>query len=675
MNWKRRRRPSVDPRRLNRRGARPLVETMESRPLLSTTGAGEIMAPALSAIMPDRGGFGTSGGSGGITNPTPASSAITPAELSKAYSLSQSSTSGSGTTIAIVDAYNDPNIQADLATFDATYSLPTANLTVENQNGQTTNLPATDAGWSLEIALDVEMAHAAAPGAKIVLVEANSTSISDLMTAVQTAAKSANVVSMSWGGSEFLGEKAYDTPAYFANPNVTFVAASGDDGGASGAEFPASSPYVVSVGGTTLSLSSSGGYGSETAWNASGSRRSGYSGSAGGVSTVESLPSYQAAALGSTYAAGRTTPDVSLNANPNTGVSVYDSVSGLGQTGWFQVGGTSAGTPVWAGLVAAADQARAANHLGPLSSTQTLNLLYGLYGTTASPASTYATSFHDVTTGSNFVAAATKGFDMVTGLGSPVGSSVVAAASTFGATTSATKAATTTTSTTTSTSTTHTTTHDQPVSSTSTSSSSSTATATAATAMINATVTVTLPVGPVAITTATTSSGTTQTPAGSALTATISTNSISPGLPAQPFSQLARVPFLMTSDKGPVLPPISGSSNPSQPGLFLDPVESQQIGEVAPVLATLPMPPISVWDAAVARFFAEDGGTMTPHLPPSEEPATVELEPTPVDTAALAGLAVAIWGTWEYRSRRSDRDRNRERVHRLRSPFRTVSAV
>ena len=166
-------------------------------------------------------------------------------------------------------------------------------------------------------------------GAKIVLVEANSASTSDLMAAVQTAAKQANVVSMSWGGSEFQGETAYDTAAYFANPNVTFIAASGDNGGAAGAEWPAVSPYVVSVGGTTLSLTSSGTTLSETAWNASGSRFSGYSGSTGGASLYESAPSYQVSALGSSVTR-RETPDVASDANPSTGLSVYDSVPGNG---------------------------------------------------------------------------------------------------------------------------------------------------------------------------------------------------------------------------------------------------------------------------------------------------------------------------------------------------------
>src|SRR5262249_42756728 len=160
-------------------------------------------------------------------------------------------------------------------------------------SGQSTNLPPTDPNWSLEIAMDVEWAHAAAPGAKLLLVEANSATINDLMAAVQTASNSAQGVSMSWGGSEFQGETAYDSAQYFGKAGVTFVAASGDDGGVSGAEWPAVSPNVVGVGGTSLTLSSSGGYGSETAWSLTGSRRTGYSGSAGGTSIYESKPSYQ----------------------------------------------------------------------------------------------------------------------------------------------------------------------------------------------------------------------------------------------------------------------------------------------------------------------------------------------------------------------------------------------
>ena len=180
--------------------------------------------------------------------------------------------------------------------------------------------------------------------------------------------------------------------------------------------------------------SASGSYGSETAWSASGSRWTGYSGSGGGASIYESLPSYQASALGSNVRqTGRATPDVSAVANPSTGlVGLRLGRRERAQTGWFQVGGTSAGSPIWAGIVAAADQARGCRtDLAALSSTQTLSLLYSQYGSTTSTASTYSSDFHDITSGSNLVANATKGYDLVTGLGTPVASALVKAASTY----------------------------------------------------------------------------------------------------------------------------------------------------------------------------------------------------------------------------------------------------
>ena len=236
---------------------------------------------------------------------------------------------GAGQTIAIVDAYNDPNIASDLATFDAKFGLPAANLKVVGETGST-KLPTTDAGWSLEISLDVEWAHAIAPGANIVLVEATSASFSDLLTAVSYAANysGVSVVSMSWGSNEFNGETSYDS--YFTSPaghtGVTFVASSGDSGVTS---WPSVSSNVLAVGGTTLTLTSSGGYAGETAWSDSG----------GGVSKYESLPGYQK--MIGVSATGRVTPDVSYDANPSSGFLVYDSVPGNGSTGWINVGGTA----------------------------------------------------------------------------------------------------------------------------------------------------------------------------------------------------------------------------------------------------------------------------------------------------------------------------------------------
>src|SRR5262249_7479850 len=203
-------------------------------------------------------------------------------------------------------------------------------------------------GWALETALDVEWAHALAPAANLILVEASSASLAGLFNAV-TYAKNipgVSVVSMSWGTNEFRGEGSYSsiftTPA--GHTNVTFVAASGDAGAWSGPTFPAVSPNVLAVGGTTLTLGSGNSYGSESGWTYS---TGGFSGLDSDFQYGLAEPAYQTATL---TAAGlnyglRTNPDVSFNADPNSGVAVYDSVSYYGQSGWFQVGGTSAAAP------------------------------------------------------------------------------------------------------------------------------------------------------------------------------------------------------------------------------------------------------------------------------------------------------------------------------------------
>src|SRR5438445_8706994 len=194
---------------------------------------------------------------------------------------------GSGQTIAIVDAYDAPTIVNDLHKFNRQFGIPDANFQKVTPTG---TLPAADAGWAQETSLDVEWAHAIAPGANILLVEAASASLNDLTSAVSFAAQQSGVVavSMSWGTSEFSAQTLYDsvftTPA--GHNGVTFVASSGDNGAWFGADWPASSPNVLSVGGTSLRLNSAGNYSSETGWGGSG----------GGFSQVESEPSYQQAA-------------------------------------------------------------------------------------------------------------------------------------------------------------------------------------------------------------------------------------------------------------------------------------------------------------------------------------------------------------------------------------------
>jgi subtilase family serine protease len=270
---------------------------------------------------------------------------------------------------------------------------------------------ATDAGWALETALDVEWAHAIAPDANIDLVEASSDSLAALFGAVSYASNLAGVgvISMSWGTSEFAGETQYDsvfqTPA--GHENVTYVAASGDTGASDGVEYPSVSSDVLAVGGTTLTVSSDGTYVSESGW----------SGSTGGFSMYESEPPYQTSTLESVGLSDgvRTTPDVSFNADPTTGVSVYDSVAYNGQSGWFVIGGTSAAAPAWAGLVAIADQGLATGGVGTLSTTEVLTDLYSL------PSADY----NDITTGSNGYSA-TAGYDLVTGRGTPKADQLIA---------------------------------------------------------------------------------------------------------------------------------------------------------------------------------------------------------------------------------------------------------
>jgi subtilase family serine protease len=209
----------------------------------------------------------------------------TPAELQQAYGFNSVTFNGvagtgSGGTIAIVDAYDDPNIQADLNTFDAQFGLSSTTVTRVNQTGGT-SYPAADStgGWELEESLDVEWANALAPGANLLLVEANSANETDLLAAIDYAAGHVNVVSMSWGGSEFSGETSYDS--HFSRAGVAFVASSGDSGAP--ASWPAASPNVLSVGGTALTLGAGNVWSSEVGW----------SGSGGGPSAYEAQPSYQ----------------------------------------------------------------------------------------------------------------------------------------------------------------------------------------------------------------------------------------------------------------------------------------------------------------------------------------------------------------------------------------------
>jgi subtilase family serine protease len=364
-------------------------------------------------------------------------SVYTPLQISQAYGVNQVAFNngavkgdGAGQTIAIVDAYYDPTIQADLAAFSKRFNLPQLDGT--NGNGTFQQIDLSNGtlsprynDWTLETALDVEWAHAIAPKANIVLVEAASDNQepatgkpTDLLNAVQFAATQtgAQVVSMSWGIPEVPGETSWDS--YFT-PGVTFVAASGDQG--AGTVWPAVSPYVVSVGGTTLQLTSSNGIARETGWG-NGSLSKYYGGSGGGFSQYEALPSFQQnSGISSTFTQfnARLSPDVAYDANPSTGYYVVDGAAG----GWYAVGGTSAGAPQWAALVAIADQGRAEAGLAPLSSSDTLSALYSnpqdFHSITQGTTGTYYVVDNSGRIISRIPVKAAAGYNLVTGLGSP----------------------------------------------------------------------------------------------------------------------------------------------------------------------------------------------------------------------------------------------------------------
>ncbi|MEI8021526.1 MAG: S53 family peptidase, partial [Schlesneria sp.] len=332
------------------------IQALESRRLLSGAPAAT-GTPPVQPIPKEPTDFILAHPFGAVSSATSTPTGITPAQMRQAYGMNTISFGGvagdgSGQTIAIVDAYNNPNIISDLSGFDAYFGLsdpPSFN--VLNEFGGT-NLPGKDpfgkGGWSVEEALDVEWAHVMAPKANLILFEAASQNPSDLFTAVDTARNTAgvSVVSMSFGYPEYQYYLDY-YDSYFLTPNghqgVTFVASTGDSG--AGVAYPAASPNVVSVGGTTLTVDSSGNYIGETGW----------SGSGGGYSFYESEPAYQRSVQSS---GSRTNPDVSMDADPNTGVPVYDTYDFGSTTPWEEVGGTSLSAPMFGGVMAVVDQGR-----------------------------------------------------------------------------------------------------------------------------------------------------------------------------------------------------------------------------------------------------------------------------------------------------------------------------
>lgn len=340
-------------------------------------------------------------GDGTTFDASPAAGTGTPAgwgapDLRSAYNLTTDSTA----TVAIVDAYDNPNAESDLAVYRQQYGLDpctTSNGCFKkiNQNGGTSPLPVADKGWAEEIALDLDMVSAACPHCHILLVEANTNSFANLMAAVDRAASTAGVVAISnsYGGNEFSAETTSTYDSHYNHPGQAVTVSSGDAG--YGVEFPASSKYVTAVGGTSLSQATGTTRGwSETAWSGAGS----------GCSAYEAKPLWQT----DTGCSRRTVADVSAVANPNTGVAVNSTYGG--DPGWMVFGGTSASSPLIASVYAMGG------------------------GTSPSPPYTQGTLF-DVTSGSNgrcvggrrgstsaaYLCTAGTGYDGPTGLGTPNG--------------------------------------------------------------------------------------------------------------------------------------------------------------------------------------------------------------------------------------------------------------
>ena len=331
---------------------------------------------------------------------------ILPVQFKAAYGFNQIPNQGQGQTIAIVDAFDDPNIESDLAFYANYFHLTPCNF----QKVKVGN-PPTDSGWGLEISLDVEQACALAPRANIILVEANSNFDSDLFPAVQVAYSApynAPVVSMSWGGGEDPSETTLDS--YFCNAltgdghPVTFFTSSGDGG--HGAQYPAASPCVIAVGGTTLVIAQATplanplqlNYGTENGWHSGG----------GGVSAYESQMSWQNPACSTWSTTKRCIPDVSSVAQ---NIPVYDT---FGFSGWVNVAGTSISSPDWAAFMTIANSLRANNGKDTLS--QAAYDMYQIYYS-----SNYNVNFHDITTGTNGNCGSQcqtgPGYDLETGIG------------------------------------------------------------------------------------------------------------------------------------------------------------------------------------------------------------------------------------------------------------------
>jgi subtilase family serine protease len=408
---------------ISRKRPAPSLELLEDRRLLNAT---SLLAPAGLHLL------GSTSLPAAVPAPAPTIYNLfqSPSQIRTAYGVSSLpvTNQGQGMTIAIVDAYNNPDIAFDVSEFSALFGLPQMDgvgsdptFSVSTPTGQAAPASAP-VSWSVEQSLDVEWVHSIAPYANIDLVQTQDNSGDHLFAAEADGQPYASgvvyaaglpgvsVVSNSYGGGEFAGENFYDGQ-FTTNPNVAMTFSTGDRGAPG--EYPAYSPNVVAVGGTSLyTRTGRGAYGSEAGW----------AGGGGGVSLYEGTPSFQSN-NGVNFGA-RSIPDVSMDADPNTGVSVINNQYYFGSV--VDVGGTSLAAPMWAGVIALGDQLRIGGGGFALNSVAVNNAFYAAYN---SPS--YHTDFHDVTTGNNGFAAG-PGYDLVTGIGTPIGPQLVGLLGSYG---------------------------------------------------------------------------------------------------------------------------------------------------------------------------------------------------------------------------------------------------
>ncbi len=366
--------------------------------------------------------------SSGPSGETPSSLACvyqtgpTPAAGCPISSTNYDNPTGGANVIAIVDAYDDPTAASDFQTFSQQFGLPSGNSCGASGKAAcftkvyaTGSQPKANCSWAQEESLDIEWSHAMAPHAQIILVEAASNSNSNLMQAVSVASSlvsqgGGGEVSMSWGSSEFSTESTFDS--YFTTSGVTYFASSGDTGGK--VIWPSASPNVVSAGGTTIVRDSSGNFTGETTWTDAG----------GGPSAYEPVPGYQSViySLAQLLNGARGTPDLSFDANPASGVSVYDSTSCQGLSGWLVFGGTSVAAPSLSGIVNDAGAFYGGWDDGN-NNASVQNNLYENYNNISSGGQvcSYTSPFYDITTGSAGSYPATACWDFASGIGSDRG--------------------------------------------------------------------------------------------------------------------------------------------------------------------------------------------------------------------------------------------------------------